>query len=166
MLLQGRGIGEIAEELGVTRGTVNNDIRRLYDEWKAEISKSVDELRARELARIDQLEREYWAAWERSIEAEVKSVEVREDAGGGKSTTRKVKKWAIGKIEFLHGIQWCIEKRVEILGLNAPQRIDQRHLIAGTMAVQGSTVNPEAVNDQVLRGIVRVITQTTPKGDE
>ena len=155
LALLGYSTKVIARELGVKPSTVLKDIRDLHEEWKARIADSIDILKQRELARIDILEREYWNAWYRSIEAEVKALEVKEGDSGKRSTRRSVKKWAVGKVEFLQGVQWCIERRIEILGLKAPEKIDSRHLVYAEFTHPEELV--DKVSDDILVGIARII---------
>ncbi len=71
---------------------------------------NINEAKAKELARVDHLEREYWEAWERSV---------------GEHRTKTLKTEEInGDPRYLSGIQWCINKRCELLGLDAPSKTD------------------------------------------
>ena len=89
----------------------------------------LNEAKARELAKVDALEIEYWKAWENSLkDAEVF---ITEKVGTQKGTNMDKRGKEVfrregqtGNPSFLAGIQWCINKRCEILGLDAPKRTD------------------------------------------
>lgn len=127
---------EIADELNrredvgytLTQQMVSYDLGVLEDEWMQSGLMDLNEAKARELARIDRLEVEYWEAWLRSCEdAET----ITERGKGARDEPKPVsfektiqRKGQAGDPRFLAGIQWCIEQRCKILGLHAPQRSD------------------------------------------
>lgn len=120
LYLQGWLQTDIAEEVGVSDATVSRDLKALQSEWLASALVDFNEAKSQELAKIDRLEREYWQAWERSCEnAETVTKE------GGPSGVDKVKQTSKGQAgdpRFLAGVQWCIERRCKILGVDAPNR--------------------------------------------
>ena len=97
---------EIAEEVGLHQSTVSRDLKALQKQWQHSALVNVDEAKAKELARVDHLEREYWEAWERSV---------------GEYRTKKTED-INGDPRYLSGVQWCINKRCELLGLDAPSK--------------------------------------------
>lgn len=103
LYLQGQLQADIASELGLSEATVSRDLKVLHKEWLAGSQVGFSKARARELAKIDRLEREYWEAWKRS-------------RTGGQA----------GDPRFLTGIQWCIERRCKIMGIDAPTKMDLR----------------------------------------
>ncbi len=50
----------------LTQQQIGYDIKILIKRWQKSQILNIDQAQARELARIDKLEREYWTAWERS----------------------------------------------------------------------------------------------------
>jgi hypothetical protein len=114
MYLRGMLQTEIAAELGLSQATISTDLKALQGEWLQSALLDFNEIKARELARIDKLEREYWTAWERSLEdAET----VREESGFGGVKDVRITKGQSGNPTFLAGIQWCIEQRLKIFGI-------------------------------------------------
>ena len=111
---------DIADELELSQSTISNDIKALQGKWLRSALVDFNEAKAQELAKIDRLERKYWEAWGRSCEdAET----VRQE--GGKTGVDKIVKTAKGQAgdpRFLAGVQWCIERRCKILGIDAPVR--------------------------------------------
>jgi len=121
LYLQGWLQADIAVEVGVSDATVSRDLKALQSEWLASALVDFNEAKAQELAKVDRLEREYWQAWRRSCEnAESVTQE------GTAKTVDKVKKTSKGQAgdpRFLQGVQWCIERRCKILGVDAPTEI-------------------------------------------
>ena len=117
----------IAAELGVTQGTVSNDLKALYKRWQASALVDIDEAKSRELARIDELERTYWTEWEASKQDRTATTTKAVMLGESEDTKRKEatvrKEQHLGDPRYLAGVQWCINKRAEIIGLNAPTKV-------------------------------------------
>jgi len=114
---------DIAAQVGVTQQTISNDLKAIRDDWMARAAYDLSQAKARELARIDQLEAHYWREWYRS-QAEGKS-STQERINGSDSTREKLslhKTDRLGDPRYLAGIQWCIERRCAILGLNAASK--------------------------------------------
>jgi hypothetical protein len=130
LYLQGWLQADIAGFLGISQSTVSNDLKALQAEWLRSALLDFDEAKAREIAKIDRLEREYWAAWERSREdAETVRQEGSRKGEGGEGLPPvdkvvKTRKGQAGDPRFLQGVQWCIDKRCKILGVDAPQKIE------------------------------------------
>lgn len=136
---------EIAAALGMTRELVKYDLGVIQERWRKDTARNLDDDKARELARIDELERTYWHAWERSRQdkvsiseeteppdpAQVALAECRPDSLADaprvttKITTRR--EGQVGNPAYLTGVQWCIDRRCKLLGLDAPAK----HEIAG-----------------------------------
>ena len=87
---------DIAEMLGISQSQVSYDLKRIQKRWQTECIEAISQGKARELARIDELERTYWGAWFNSTKA-------RKDNPA-----------------FLQGVMTCIDKRCKLLGLDAP----------------------------------------------
>lgn len=71
----------IAAALGVTEGTIRNDLKRLADLWKERIGEQAEELRARAVRELDDIKRRALAAAEFDEQAE-RAVIYGEDAEG------------------------------------------------------------------------------------
>lgn len=131
---------EIADKIAENRNyslsteQISNDIKELIKRWRDAYLDDIDILKGRELQRIDQLESAYWDSYDRSLKGinefreDVTEFTNEEDRLGEEDTPTKKKKFVSrkfqnerdGESKFLSGIQWCIDKRCEILGLNAP----------------------------------------------
>lgn len=156
---------EIASELGVSVGYVYSEYKHVEEQWRAESRKSLDELKSRELAKIDLIEQEAWKAWERSCEQALK---MREDYAFNSEGTRQRKKAQAlredqaGNPKFLDVIAKCIDRRCKLLGLDAEivqpakegaalsdleTRLQRYQGVLGVIAVGIS--NPLALGDSV-----------------
>jgi hypothetical protein len=132
LYLQGWLQVDIAEEVKLSQATVSRDLKALHKEWLADASRNFSEARAKELAKIDFLELTYWEAWRRSCddaETVTQKQSIHQAGDGGpsqlvpKEATRTVK-GQTGDKRFLDGVQWCIERRCKLLGLDEPDRLD------------------------------------------
>lgn len=126
---------EIASEIGVHQSTVSRDLKAIQKIWQKETLIDFNEAKARELERIDILEREYWEAWERS-RAEFQSKTIKQrgakiEKTGEDEVTKITPVEATQKAEdrngdprYLAGVQWCITQRCKILGIEAPNKME------------------------------------------
>lgn len=141
MYLQGFTQTEIGVRLKVGRETVASEIHKIRSEWLSEIVKDYDEIKAKELAKIDHLETVAWEAWERSlkpIETRTKKIqsalmpteEYKTDPETGEITVirsremtaikehfEELKREQDGNPAFLDRVSWCIEMRLKIFGI-------------------------------------------------
>jgi hypothetical protein len=119
LYLTGKTQAHIAGVIGCSQQQVSGYLKKLYKRWQADASANIDRLKARELARLDKVEAEAWAAWERSQEdAET----VTTNTGAQSGTTTKVE-GQVGDPRFLERVGWCITQRCKIIGVEAPTKI-------------------------------------------
>lgn len=137
LYLRGKTHMEIAEAISEARPyvmsihMVGNDLVTLKKRWLEAANIDFSEAKARELNEIDRLEQTYWDAWERSQKPEtIETIEKVEDSNSPnrkradetvpsylRTRAKKIIKSRDGGINFLQGIQWCIEQRCKIFGL-------------------------------------------------
>jgi predicted transcriptional regulator len=128
MYLRGDYQSAIAQALGIDQAQVSRDLKAVRAMWLASTVRDFDAARAQELAKIDEVEREYWGAWERSKqdkEVAVQESDGKKDPDTGRPKIKKAtlrKEGQSGNPAFLAGILTCIERRCAILGLDAPKR--------------------------------------------
>ena len=129
MYLQGKTQNELAAQFGVNQSTISRDLEAIRLQWQEQALLHFDEIKARELARIDRLEREYWEAWEESKkDAEIVKQIGTLDSEKGKLKAGKAEKTIkvrSGNPSFLAGVQWCIEQRLKIFGVYEAIKIRQ-----------------------------------------
>ena len=124
LYLAGQIQADIAEEIGVDQSTVSRDLKALQVEWLASSLIDFDEAKAKELAKIDRLEREYWDAWEESKRDKETSITEKIASEKPRDKAQIRREGQVGNPSFLAGVQWCIERRCKILGLDAPKGLD------------------------------------------
>lgn len=151
LYIQGRSQFEIGMAVGVSQSTVCGDMKVVMAEWEERAIQTYDKIVTRELAKLDELERQYWEAWHRSVGKvrdfvhEKKSVELavgepdehQEPQPHGGSLKRNEgpvlpaierkrrvnTKHLAGNPAFLDGVMKCIERRCHILGVDAPKKV-------------------------------------------
>jgi hypothetical protein len=124
LYLQGTPQAVIAEQLGVSQSQISYDLSVIQARWQEATKVTLDAAKARELAKIDELEREYWAAWESSKKAKERTETEKRNAEDGSQMRAKVeKKEQDADPRFLDGVGWCINRRCQLLGLDAPKSI-------------------------------------------
>jgi hypothetical protein len=128
LYLHGLSQGEIAQRLQVSRQQISYDLKVLQRRWQESALADFHARKAAELARVDELERTYWEAWERSCQAREVTTQEKTQAGHGASedTRRKAgfrKEPRDGNPEFLRGVERCIELRGKITGAFAAVKI-------------------------------------------
>jgi predicted transcriptional regulator len=121
LYLQGVEQVEIGKKFEITQQAVSYHLKKIRKKWLESALRDFDELKSQELAKIDNLEREYWDAWIRSQED--KEME-EESMGKDGETFKKRREGQVGDPRFLVGVEWCINKRCEILGIDAPTKIE------------------------------------------
>lgn len=113
--LRGETQWEIARAFEVDQATISTDLKAIQKEWLAQALLDRGEWTARELARIDEVERNAWVAWTKSQEnAEVLRAKMR----GQNSETEKISKGQAGDPRYLDIVLKCVTKRCELLGLD------------------------------------------------
>ncbi len=118
LYLQGRYQHEIAAALGVVQQQISYDLKVLQKRWMAASLASIDEHKARELARLDELERTYWASWQRSRTAKETTTTKKAESGGtGRLEAGVRKEERDGNPAFLAGVERCIELRCKLMGI-------------------------------------------------
>jgi hypothetical protein len=124
LYLRGWTQAEIGDHLHLSRQQVGYDLEAIRQEWLQSALIDFNAKKAEELARIDRLEREYWDAWDGGKkERQTSTTEQTTDADGERLKAGIRKTEQTGDPRYLAGVQWCIEQRCKIVGLNAPKKI-------------------------------------------
>lgn len=116
--------------VNITQQQISYDLKKIQQQWVDEMFTNIDQMRAEQLAKIDALEQEYWEAWRASKGEQIKTRQKVDDIEKLKrdkssvaveSTTEKI--ISPGDKQFLDGVMKCIETRIKLLGLDAPQKM-------------------------------------------
>lgn len=122
--------------------TAFNDVKKIIKEWEENRLSFIDNRITVELEKINRLERQYNTAWEQSQRDEQKR-RIKSKGGSGENAEEEIQERQLevketpGDKRWLEGIQWCIEMRLKLLGIerkegsgNAP---DETIEIGGTI---------------------------------
>jgi len=134
LYLQGYRYDEIATLLGVTKRTIGNDLRFLHDEWKKQQIDNIDEIKIRELAKLDELEKKCAIKFN----------------GCHKATSGA---------RFLEEWRKILERRSKLLGLDAAEK----HMVVSTIANVSKEQNDAAFQAAQKASGIRIVKQTPKK---
>jgi predicted transcriptional regulator len=119
LYLKGWSQMAIAAHLGLSQATISNDLKAIQAQWRESSVRDFDSARERELRKLDRVERESWAAWERSQKPTQSAVM---STDGSEQRTQKTVKEQCGDPRFLEQIVRCIASRRALLGIDAPTK--------------------------------------------
>ena len=125
---------EMGEKLGVDRSTISLDLKALEATWLVLAVTELAKWKAQEIIRINEIEREAWESWEKSKSDKETKQKKQSDLpiGSAKKTEVSVKTESnFGDTKYLQVVQWCIDRRIKLLGLDAPQKIETSIKSAG-----------------------------------
>lgn len=123
MYLQGKAQWEIAKAVGATDRTIRRDVKAIEAEWLLSAVMDLNAAKAKELARLDRVEREAWRGWRRSLQKAEKSRAKTVTTPKGKHTeAEKTSAGQAGDPRFLQEVRGCIERRCKLLGIDAPTK--------------------------------------------
>jgi hypothetical protein len=119
---------DIADRLSVSQQQISLDLKAIFADWRKARDGAITEWTNAELAKINALEVEYWDAWRRSCEDRtrvVKGARVTPGKTGKQTATNATTttETLLGNPAYLAGVQWCIERRCKILGIDAPIKV-------------------------------------------
>ncbi len=139
----------ISQQFGLSQGQICQDLAEIKRRWKAESVEFFTSKIEEELSKIDNLEITYWNQFDESrqdeicITVETKTVTLKGDDGGDsvdlpatetKRTIKTTKR--VGDRGFLTGVEWCIERRCKLLGLDAPAKSELTGKDGGALTVR------------------------------
>jgi hypothetical protein len=105
---------EIGAHMGYTQATICADLQWIRKEWRESMVRDFDLAREIELKKLDRIEREAWAAWERSQQP-AQSAHINDETNRRK--TRRHIRNQYGEPRFLEQVNKCIACRSALLGL-------------------------------------------------
>lgn len=139
LYLRGYTYQSIAEWIGehreydLTPSMIGMDLKRVRERWQNMYLRDVDDVKAQELARIDRIEREAWEAWDKSkLDITETKALSKTDSWGEANKKPTYNRKEIQKItknrdpytRFIEIVQWCVEQRMKIFGLDAPKTVN------------------------------------------
>lgn len=167
LIIEGKKIHEIRDHINDLRDydlsmtSIYKDMKLVQKQWVEEYLSDINTAKAKELARIDRIEKEAWRAWDES-KRDIKKTEKErienEQIGKNEQPFHKHRKVRAKTTqterdadkEFMKIVQWCVETRCKILGINAPQRYD----ISWRKQAQAAGVDPDKVKQDLVNQFV------------
>lgn len=131
----------------ISRQQISDDIIDLKKRWTEKSHRLIDEHITEQLARIDEYEAMCYREYEES--RRLRKVKQR-----GKDQFQ-IKD---GNFDWMTGIQWAIQQRCKILGINQPQRIE-------ATGANGSPLIPQSTMPPVLRVLLEGYKKTEDQDD-
>jgi hypothetical protein len=130
--LQGLRNFEIAELLGVSPSQITLDLKSVSKEWRAERIHDIDEIKQRELLKLDLIEKKNWEAWDRSCQVKTKksmkkkgsTTKLGKALGADDKEQTYTEEQQIGDPRYMAIILDCIGKREKIIGYGAAQKLE------------------------------------------
>lgn len=156
LYLRGWPMAKIAEWITKNRvyslsaPSVSLDMKVLRERWREHYMRDIDEIKSTELARLDRMEMEAWDAWDKSKEKkqEIERFKTtdkwtgRPDLKKPAYTRERLKHLVIERDpnpKYLEIVQWCIEQRIRVFGLDAPKQVN----INWRKEAEAAGINPE-----------------------
>lgn len=160
MFVQGYTMRQMAEKINeatrkqglshtITFQQVFYDVKKILRAWKDERNDMIDHLVEVEMAKLDKIEHECWLAWEASKSGRLRThvqggVIVAGAMQGGQVVDRIIES-SVGDVRFLDRIQACVERRIELLGLAKPKKIQ----------LSGDSESPLSLKDNELSAEIK-----------
>lgn len=165
--LRGQSMRKIGLALGVNVATVHSDIEACRAEWRERRISATDEQIVTELAKLDELERTYWEAWERSLTPRNHTSQRQVNTQGGVTRIGAGVSYAVqtqtverdGNPAYLGGVERCIERRCKLLGLDAPERREITGKDGGP--VEAAVLDLAALSDEELAALYAIVNRHT-----
>lgn len=154
MYLQGKTQYEIAAEMGFAVSQIAYDLKMIRKEWQESRFADLDQIKAEQLAKIDELERTAMNSFMQSLLPREVTITEKESMGldqSGKplpgpmrASTRKESQ--VGDPRFLEIVFKCIDRRCRLFGFDAPVKMDIQTidaLIEAELAQRAGEKKPE-----------------------
>ena len=123
LYLMGQTQAAIGRQFGVSQPQICYDLKIVRTRWLESSIRNFDDAKAEELAKIDRVEAEFWAAWDRSQKIKQVTSTKRKEPKDASTEVGVRKEEQAGDPRFLDGVLKCIQKRCEILSLDAPSKL-------------------------------------------
>ena len=123
LYLQGFLQHDIAEAVGLSQTTVCRDLQTLHRQWLADAAEDYKAIIAKQLAKIDEMERQYYIGWIRSTCEVVKNLTWDKRAGEWVLEVTEFPDVREGNPRFLDGVRECINQRMKLIDKLSPEDV-------------------------------------------
>lgn len=170
--LTGKSVAKIADVLNLPVSVVQSDLDTIREAWKSSAIADYNERTNIELARLDALEQVYWDAWWNSLEENERQKRETRTSQRTQWTIAQVTKNTrqLGEAQYLQGVERCIDRRIKLLGLDAPTKsvatttegerpydpltdAARVGLLLSAFVSRGTADEPERESDDVISGV-------------
>lgn len=170
LYVHGKAIDEIAsimnegkdENQKISQMMVYHDLKGIINEWRERHINNSSVILAKEMARLDRLEQQYWDAWNESkkplTHMDKETYQIESDGGrydsSKRTKTREMMKFieSHGQVEFLQGIERVIDLRFKLLGIGQTKNIN----INWREQAKRAGVDPDEIIDAMVTQIVDI----------
>lgn len=144
----------------VTRQQITYDLADIREQWATEHKGYLKAALVEELKKIDRIEAEAWESWDKSkgeitkVHQEKEEMPADTTGRGGKRERTKAtvtKEVSHGDTHYMGIIQWCVERRAEILGLKAAAKVELSGPDGGPLPLQHNETLERVPMDQVAK---------------
>ena len=116
---------DIATRLKISQSQVSRDLKELSKQWQQSALIDIDEIKGRELARLNLAEVNLWKSWKRSCQVRIKKRHSESTGKDGQKIENSTEKsQMVGDPRIMQEILRCIQMRCRILGLESAQKFD------------------------------------------
>jgi hypothetical protein len=169
LYLRGYSLHEVVKYIAdnrpysLTPQTVAADMVEIRERWRAQYLANFDDVKAQELARLDRLELAYWTEYDKSKQDKdtIETVKVNDEweaaknktnpadtkaSGYSRTRVKHTREKMLGNPVYLQGVQWCIQQRCKILGLDSPKTVN----INWRNAAEAAGINPDKLQNELV----------------
>lgn len=148
MRLQGYTFREIATACGISVTVAYDNYKVVEDRWRKSAMASMNDIKARELAKLDLIEQEAWQGYSRSREdkVEINQQFMHEGDARLQTGTRAKRVGQVGDAKWLAIVLDCMDRRAKLLGLT-------RDEVVGPVRGAVATVNDHnpTIDDRITK---------------
>jgi vacuolar-type H+-ATPase subunit H len=155
-----------------SKQTIFLDCQLLLKQWKEERVQNVDDAIQKELAIIDDIIKQLWIAWDKSVlDQELRSSKKKGEISKGDSTkvTTKEIEEAVkseinyGDVRYISEIRANLIERRKLLGLYSPEKKELTGSNGGAIQTENKTtiIEYSKLSDSTLQELINASTETT-----
>ena len=148
------------------------DCQSLLKQWKEERIQNVDDAIQKELAIIDDIIKQLWIAWDKSVlDQELKSTKKKGELSKGgelsRITTKEIEEAVkseinYGDVRYISEIRANLIERRKLLGLYSPEKKELTGKDGGAIQTENKTViEYSKLSDSTLQELINASTETT-----
>jgi len=147
----------------VSQQQISNDIKAIQKRWLESSLVDYDASKAEALAKIDNLEQTYWLQYEASKQPMAKRKVSKKVDGETVEVSQELASGA-GDPRYLQGVQWCIDRRIKLMGLDSPIKSEVTGKGGGPIETKTLTPDFSTLTDEELELYVSLAKKLSTNG--